>query len=143
MAFQRILLAVGLAAFAAASAEAATLYNCKGRPSAKDPEKTTIAVAVLDSSGVAIGSDLWSYDPKDPDFFWNATVHRNDAEVIDLRWTTDRQRSTQGAYARLRIALKVKKSDLSFRLALSGPDVREENLTGTCVKSTVKDFVGG
>jgi hypothetical protein len=44
---------------------------------------------------------------------------------------------------RLRIALKVRKSDLSFKLALTGPDIREQHLTGTCVKSAVEDFAGG
>jgi hypothetical protein len=90
MAFRLALAVAALAVLTAASARGATLYDCRGKPSAKAPDKTTIAMAVVDSAGAAIGMDTWSHDEKTPDKMWSATVHRNDAEPIELRWTTDR-----------------------------------------------------
>lgn len=137
----KLLTAAAILAMAGASAHAATLYDCRARPTTRNPDKTTVAIVVINPSGQAIGMDGWSHDDKNPDQYWTAEVMRNDAGTLDARWNTERLRATDGSYVpSVRITLRINKPDLSFRLGLGGPDIRERNLTGTCVKATVKDF---
>lgn len=132
---------VAMLLMAGASANAATLYTCED-PNPKDPSKSQIAIVIVDKSGQAIGMDAWSHDAKNPDNMWRASVRKNDATTLDVSWRTDPQKTSgMTSFQAITIKLKIRKSDMTYFLSLSGTEVVTKNLRGRCETETVKDFV--